>query len=98
VENAGRLVPNLGTGIKRGFIMITFRVIADVKEDHRVILTLPPEVPVGQAEIVVTIARQNGQGTKQARSSLAEWADENAEHWGNQLSSTDVEGFTGRRF
>jgi len=35
---------------------------------------------------------------KQPRTSLADWADANAEHWGTQLNSEDVEGFTGRRF
>lgn len=35
--------------------MITFRIKADVSEDHRVVLTLPPEVPTGPAELIVTI-------------------------------------------
>jgi hypothetical protein len=35
---------------------------------------------------------------KRPGSSLAEWAEENAEDWGGQLRSDDVEGFTGRRF
>ena len=35
---------------------------------------------------------------KQPRTSLADWAEANAEHWGDRLSSEDVEGFTGRRF
>lgn len=32
------------------------------------------------------------------RTSLADWAEQNAEDWGNRLNSEDVEGFTGRRF
>ena len=32
----------------------------------------------------------------QRRSSLADRAETHAEHWGNRLSATDVEGFTGR--
>lgn len=32
------------------------------------------------------------------RTSLADWAEQNAEHWGSELSSENVEGFTGRRF
>jgi hypothetical protein len=78
-------------------IMITFRITTDVGEDHRVILTLPPEVPTGQAELVVTV-ESPAPDNKQARTSLADWAEANAENWGNQLSSEDVEGFTGRRF
>lgn len=35
---------------------------------------------------------------KQPRTSLADWAEAKGEHWGSQLSSEDVEGFTGRRF
>jgi hypothetical protein len=31
------------------------------------------------------------------RVSLADWAEQNAEDWGNQLNSEDVERFTGRR-
>jgi hypothetical protein len=36
--------------------------------------------------------------TAKSRTSLAEWADVNAEHWGSQLNSANVEGFTGRSF
>jgi hypothetical protein len=35
--------------------MITFRITTDIKDDRRVVLTLPPEVPTGQAELVVSI-------------------------------------------
>jgi hypothetical protein len=35
--------------------MITFRITADVKDDRRIVLTLPPQVPTGQAELVVTV-------------------------------------------
>ncbi len=35
--------------------MITLRMTADVKDDRRVVLTLPPEVPTGQTELVVTV-------------------------------------------
>ncbi len=77
--------------------MITFRIKADVKDDRRVVLTLPPEVPTGQAELVVTV-ESLGADNKQPRTSLAEWAEANAENWGKRLSSEDVEGFTGRRF
>ena len=77
--------------------MITFRITADVKDDHRVVLTLPPEVPTGQAELVVTVEPQ-ASTSKKPRTSLADWAEANAENWGDRLSSEDVDGFTGRRF
>ncbi len=77
--------------------MITFRITTDIKDDRRVLLTLPPEVPTGRAELVVSVD-SSAPDNKQPRTSLADWADANAEHWGNQLSSEDVEGFTGRRF
>ena len=35
--------------------MITFRIRADVKGDRRVVLTLPADVPTGEAELVVTV-------------------------------------------
>jgi len=73
-----------------------FRVLADIKDDRRVILTLPPEVPTGKHELIVSIAPESEVVVRQPRSSLADWAEEHAEHWGNQLNATDVEGFTGR--
>lgn len=70
--------------------MITFRVLADVKDDRRVVLTLPPEVPTGEMELVVSVAAQSADHTRPARSSLADWADQHAEHWGDRLSAADV--------
>jgi hypothetical protein len=78
--------------------MITLRISTEVKADRQVVLTLPPEVPVGQAELVVTVSSSPNHQAKQPRTSLADWAEANAEDWGTQLNSEDVEGFTGRRF
>ncbi len=78
--------------------MITFRISTDITADRRIVLTLPSEVPTGKAELVVTVATPTAQEEKKPRSSLADWAEANAEHWGNQLRSEDVEGFTGRRY
>ena len=44
--------------------MITFRTSHEVKEDRRVVLNLPPETPVGQAELTVSIMPQ-GQAASQ---------------------------------
>ena len=35
---------------------------------------------------------------KRPGTSLAEWAEQNAEDWGDQMNSENVEAFTGRRF
>ena len=78
--------------------MITFQVSADVQDEHRVVLTLPPEVPIGQAELVVSVTSEAERAARRPRTSLADWAEENAEHWGNRLDSRDVESFTGRRY
>ena len=77
--------------------MITIRVSADIHDDRQVVLTLPPEVPTGKAELIINIAPGQPERPKLPRSSLAEWAEEHAEHWGQRIQSTDVEGFTGRK-
>jgi hypothetical protein len=76
--------------------MITIRVSADIKDDRRVVLILPPEVPVGKSELVVSVASEAPAERTRPRFSLADWAEQNAEHWGSRLRSIDVEGFTGR--
>jgi len=78
--------------------MITFRVATDVKDDRRVVLTLPPEAPTGAVELIVTVDSPAAREDKPPRTSLADWAEAQAENWGTRLSSEDVEGFTGRRF
>ena len=40
--------------------MTTLRMTADVKDDRRVVLTLPLEVPTGMAALVVTVEPQQG--------------------------------------
>jgi len=78
--------------------MITFRVSADIQDHHCIGLTLPPEVPNVQAELVITVSSEVGKPDRRPRTSLVDWAEEKSEHWGNRLDSSDVEGFTGRRF
>lgn len=36
--------------------MITFRTFAEVMSDRQVVVSLPPETPVGRAELVVTVS------------------------------------------
>jgi hypothetical protein len=78
--------------------MITFRIVADVSDDRHVTLRVPPEVPIGKNDFVVVVATPSDDKAKRPRSSLADWAEQNAEPWGDRLNSEDVEGFTGRRF
>ena len=40
--------------------MITLRLTADVKDDRRVVLTLPLDVPTGSVELVVTVESPKG--------------------------------------
>jgi hypothetical protein len=78
--------------------MITFRISADISDDRQVTLTVPPEVPVGKSELLVTVVPRSEDTKKRARSSLADWAERNAESWGDRLNSEDVTSFTGRSF
>jgi hypothetical protein len=54
--------------------MITFRITTDIKDDHRILLTLPPEVPTGRAELVVTVERP-APDNEHPMTSLADWAE-----------------------
>jgi hypothetical protein len=78
--------------------MITFRVSTEVKEDHRVELTLPADIPTGKADLVVSVSPHAAEPPRRPRTSLADWAEQHAEHWGDKLDSGAVEAFTGRRF
>ena len=46
--------------------MITIRVSTDVKDDRRVVLTLPPEVPLGKTELIISITPDEPQGPQNA--------------------------------
>ena len=91
--------------------MQSFQTVAQISDDRTLTLVVPPEFPKGQVQVTLTAVSEPElpymRGVqagipytrgKLPRTSLAEWADENAEHWGNQIRSDDVEGFTGRRF
>jgi hypothetical protein len=44
--------------------MITLRMTTDIPNDRRVVVTLPPEVPTGRADLVVTVESANGTGSR----------------------------------
>ncbi len=58
--------------------MITFRITTDVKDDRRVVLTLPPEVPTGEADLIVTIERPAVE-EKWPRNSPPDWVETQSE-------------------
>jgi hypothetical protein len=57
--------------------MITFRITTDVKDDRRVVLTLPAEVPTGQAELVVSV-ESPAPGDARPSAVLADWVEAQA--------------------
>lgn len=66
-------------------------------------LSGPPPLPDGT---IVRVEPVNGAASEptlpatglRKRTSLADWAEQNAGDWDQRLNSEDVEGFTGRRF
>jgi hypothetical protein len=57
--------PNASSVDFRECRVITFRTSTEVKQDRRVVLTLPPETPMGEAELMVTIASRPPGATQQ---------------------------------
>ena len=78
--------------------MMTLKISAEVTANHQLIVALPPEFAVGQKLDVEVTLRQSPNGEPYAQPGLLEWAEQNAEHWGDAIRSDDVEGFTGRRY
>jgi hypothetical protein len=76
---------------------ITLRLSAEVTQDHQLVVTLPPELPVGQKLDVEVTLRERATNPPYSRPGLLEWAEQNATDLGPQVRSDDVEGFTGRR-
>jgi hypothetical protein len=72
---AGDCVPRNMTA--RRTTMITVRIKADVQADRRVVLELPPEVPTGPAELVVTVdshhASRNGEADQKREAALGQF-------------------------
>lgn len=55
-------------------------------------------LPEGTRVKIEPLAPEEHHSGKPPESSLADWAEQNAEDWGDQFISEDVEGFAGRRF
>jgi hypothetical protein len=71
--------------------VITFRITAEVKDDRRVVLTLPPDVPTGEAELVVTVEFPAAEA-KQARPRLADRAEKRSRRNGKELARYPLRG------
>jgi hypothetical protein len=71
--------------------MITFRTTADIKDDRRIVLMLPPEVPTGKAELVVTV-EQPVSGTMPNRVGSADWVEEWIERGGDEKARYPLRG------
>lgn len=56
--------------VQKEAVMITFRLTTDFKDDRREVLTLPPDVPTGQAELVVTVASPAAEEARRASAAL----------------------------
>lgn len=56
------------------------------------------ELPDGTLVKVEPLEPITDVAPKRPGTSLAEWAEQNAEDWGDELNSENVEAFTGRRF
>jgi hypothetical protein len=71
--------------------MITFRITTEIKDDRRVVLTLPPEVPTGQAELVVTVELPVSEN-KPSQGGQADWAEAHAERVGSDQARYPLRG------
>jgi hypothetical protein len=87
--------------------MVTFRIRATVQKDRKLVIRLPRNAPTGELDVELRIqpCGSNGKAPKfrkkngaYSQPGLLEWSRENIGHFGNEMRSDDVEGFTGRRF
>jgi hypothetical protein len=70
--------------------MITFQISAEIKDDRRILLTLPPEVPTGHANLVVTV--ESPTEVDAQVSGFADWAEVRAERNGSTPSRYPLRG------
>jgi hypothetical protein len=63
-----------------------------------VILDADAVLPEGTSVNVEPVSAQASATPKRPGTSLADWAENNAESWGDRIRSDDVESFTGRKY
>ena len=78
--------------------MSSIRFTTRIDDDRTI--RLPEGVEIGPGNVEVTIVQPRGSAgeARAPRTSLADWAEQHAEHWGRRLSAVDVSTFTDRRF
>jgi hypothetical protein len=42
----------------------TYRTSTEITPDHRIVVALPPEMPLGTAEVIVTVSPKNGNSSQ----------------------------------
>ncbi len=76
--------------------MTITRFTADVLPDGSIRPPKEIQLTPGSVDVIVFQQVLNTDMEARERTSLADWAEENAEHWGDRLSAKDVNKFTGR--
>jgi hypothetical protein len=79
-------------------LMPTIRFTTEIGTDGTIRLPEGVELPPGEVDVTVVPSAENSDPHEPPRTSLADWADQYAEHWGQQLRAVDVSSFTGRSF
>lgn len=77
-------------------MMTITRFTADVLPDGTIRPPKEIQLEPGTVDVIVFQQALNGGLEKKRRTSLADWAEDNAEHWGDRLSAENVSKFTGR--
>jgi len=78
--------------------MSRIRFTTRIDDDRTIRLPEDIEIEPGNVEVTIVQSCQPADEGKTPRTSLADWAEQHAEHWGTRLSAVDVSTFTDRRF
>jgi len=78
--------------------MSRIRFTTKIDDDRTIRLPEDVEIEPGNVEVTIVQPCRSADEGRTPRTSLADWAEQNAEHWGSRLSAVDVSTFTDRRF
>ncbi|OHB79651.1 MAG: hypothetical protein A2W31_10860 [Planctomycetes bacterium RBG_16_64_10] len=76
--------------------MSTIRFTGEVGTDGKIHLPEGVKLAPGKVDVTLVQSPDTADDAKEPRKSLADWAEQYAEHWGNRLSAANVSSFTGR--
>lgn len=76
--------------------MATVRFTGEVLPDGTIRLPEGVQLAPGKVEITVEHATDDVHHDAPQRRSLADWAETEAEHWGQRLRANNVSSFTGK--